>query len=305
MAEHPSEKNETDPRGTSKSEGSAGGERSVRSLRTLRGDVETIVRDQRASIVSIAAAESERRGAAGISLIEDPDRALRKRRRIVLLGASAFFVLSGALALLLIFTGGQKAATDRRLVAPYFFFTESQIALRAGESAEKELLAGLARIREGIALPLGSIAQAYPTAGTSTVALMSAGEFLSRLGGHTPAALERVALPAFMLGVHVFDGNQPFVLLRIDPYEQGFAAMLEWEPYLLVDLSPFFILPAEGPGVLTFTDEVLDNKDIRVARGSGGRAVALYSFLDRTTVLITTNENTMREVISRLTRPRI
>lgn len=279
----------------------AAGRSVIKSLRTLRGDVESQVRDQRASLVSIAAKESERRGTRGITLTE-PDEG--KGRRWWMIGAIVFLVLGGTAALLFLLPSS-PLRDGGEAKAPSFFFTEANAIIDVGGLEEAAFLNHLATVRAETTLPLGSIRQLSASLQATTTQWLTGGAFLSRVGGHVPDALIRVADNAFMLGVHVFDGNQPLVLLTVDPYEQAFSAMLEWEPYLLSDLSPFFRAPVLQVGTRRFTDEVFENKDIRVARDEKGRAVMLYSFLDRSTLLITTNEYTLREVVSRLTRPRI
>ncbi len=276
-------------------------ESSVRSLRTFRGDVEDIVRDQRTSVISIAAAESERRSQVrGMALTEPRQRSWRG----MLIGISVGLLLLGVASLAVALLPKSPDSVIEDLDVPSFFFVEDQKTGDVGTRQEKVLLAALAEERASVALPLGSVRQLVLTTTASTTSVLPARDFLLRLGGHIPASLPRVSLPAFMLGTHVFDGNQPLLLFKVDPYEQAFAAMLEWEPYLLIDLAPFFPSDATTT-VASFKDEILDNKNVRVARAASGKAIALYSFLDRGTLLITTNEHTLREVLGRLTRPRI
>jgi hypothetical protein len=50
-----------------------------------------------------------------------------------------------------------------------------------------------------------------------------------------------------------------------------------------------------------FEDEVVKNKDIRVLKDSTNTTVLLYSFINKETLIITTNEQTFNEVYDRLT----
>jgi hypothetical protein len=52
-----------------------------------------------------------------------------------------------------------------------------------------------------------------------------------------------------------------------------------------------------------FIDRVVENHDARVIQDEQGDILLLWTFLDRSTLVITTNDATLREVISRRTRP--
>ena len=148
--------------------------------------------------------------------------------------------------------------------------------------------------------------------------LISAQTFLSMLGAEATDSLARSFEPLFFFGVHVFNGNQPFLIFKTLSYENTFAGMLAWESTLQKELSPVFgaaltradlqpiatstetILPSAS-----FEDKVLRNKDARVFRGRGGEIVLLYSFVDHATLVITTNEYTFAEIISRLGAARL
>jgi hypothetical protein len=60
--------------------------------------------------------------------------------------------------------------------------------------------------------------------------------------------------------------------------------------------------PESAPGIIdtAFKDRVVENRDARVIENAEGTILLLWTFLDRRTILITTNEATLREVISRM-----
>jgi hypothetical protein len=105
--------------------------------------------------------------------------------------------------------------------------------------------------------------------------------------------------------------------------------MLEWERTMQNDLSPLFkrippthantstsvdttiasssasttsTIPAtEEPfGPAAFVDKIVENHDARAVLNSDGEILLLWTFIDRYTLVITTNEYTLREVVSRL-----
>jgi hypothetical protein len=50
---------------------------------------------------------------------------------------------------------------------------------------------------------------------------------------------------------------------------------------------------------LKFTDRIIENHDTRALETNLGDIVLLWTFLDRSTLVITTNEATLREILSR------
>ena len=142
---------------------------------------------------------------------------------------------------------------------------------------------------------------------------LSAQQFISALAPDVPNTLLRTLEPNFLLGVHSFNNtNQPFLILSVDSYEQGFAGMLAWETTMSQDLAPLFpttsSLPAPSTVAATstqvintgFTDNVVDNHDARVLLDQNGNSILLWAFLDQQTIVITTNQYTLTEIISRL-----
>jgi len=151
--------------------------------------------------------------------------------------------------------------------------------------------------------------------------LLSAREFLSRLETRADTALQRSVLNEFSLGVHLFDKNHGFLIIKTDFFENAFAGMLRWEKYLADDL-PFLTqdivgpldtpipdpTPGEGGVVLepieryVFQDVVVANRDARALISSvAGNIKMIYSFPDKNTLIITTNPNTLVELFGRLT----
>jgi hypothetical protein len=223
----------------------------------------------------------------------------------------------------------------------------------------------LSEMRRNVALALGLVARIQvvkPTASGDSVQEVSAPEFLQTLAPQIPPELVRTIEPQMLLGVHSYDENQAFMLLKADSYETAYSGMLAWEATMQSDLSPLFTrtpavhlrpdvvpglpiatttattsatasttaatstkqatttastasttpasttpaLPAATPFVQTkFVDQVVENRDARVVLGPEGDILLLWVFLDRSTILITTNDATLREVISRLSQASI
>jgi hypothetical protein len=54
-----------------------------------------------------------------------------------------------------------------------------------------------------------------------------------------------------------------------------------------------------------FLDQIVENHDARVMLSQDGDILLLWTFLDRSTIVVTTNEATLREIISRLSQPSV
>lgn len=147
-------------------------------------------------------------------------------------------------------------------------------------------------------------------------------DFFTTLKIGAPANLVRAFNKKMMFGFfRLKDTNIPFLLLSLESFDRSFDGMLSWEKTMFNDIGEFFnqnILPIyETPSTATssevkniitlnealqkeFTDETLFNKDARILENTKGETILLYSFLDKETLLITSNEELVRELINKL-----
>ena len=295
----------------------------VKPLETYRGDIEQLVQNKNVSMLSIAAAEAERR--AGAKTTPEEAAAARKnilsgmRTTAMVVGGIAFIgVAAGLVAYLFLRTS--TTPIPQTLQAPFISVDETAaITVSPGES-HGDLMNSLTSIQKSVSLSLGLIERELPVTASSTasgqMAPMDAQPFLTALSPSIPQSLLLTIQPQYLLGIHVYDGNQAFLILKVDSYEQGYAGMLAWESTMYNDLLPLFIytppqhIPEEGVATSTpnspqfiqtgFTDSIVENHDARVIENSTGDIIFLWTFLDRNTIVITTNDATLREIISRL-----
>jgi len=60
-------------------------------------------------------------------------------------------------------------------------------------------------------------------------------------------------------------------------------------------------VPIEIPFIQTgFVDKIVENRDTRAVLNDAGDLLLLWTFLGRNSIVITTNEYTLREVVSRI-----
>jgi hypothetical protein len=317
----------------------------VRPLQTFQGDIESLVGESQVSVVSIAAAEANRRGKEPLNPQEAPlnQEAGSRLRKVGIVAASAALIAVALGIGAYIFLRLQPVPLAQQAPSPFMLVDDTAtVALEPGET-RASLMQKLANAKSGVHLSLGLVERlqvAEPTAAGDALQEVGAPEFLQLLAPAIPPALVRTIEPQMLLGVHSFDENQAFMILKADSYETAYSGMLAWEATMRGDLSPLFtrtppvrpaealVVPAAAIATSTastttsttapvatedgtanaqffvgnFIDQVVENHDARVVLNSNEDILLLWTFLDRSTIVITTNANTLREVISRISQ---
>ena len=104
-----------------------------------------------------------------------------------------------------------------------------------------------------------------------------------------------------MLGVLEKQTPKPFLLIKLDSFEQAYPGMLEWEKDIKDDLLPLFANDEKVlaiPADKTFDDLTISNKGTRVLRDSERNAVLIYTFIDNNMLLITDNEDSLKNLLN-------
>lgn len=117
-----------------------------------------------------------------------------------------------------------------------------------------------------------------------------------------PDVLARTIKTGWMLGVYTDQGgvNTLFVAAKTDFFQNAFAGMLQWEPSMADDLSPYLDPLAQNNVSGRFIDEIIKNKDVRTFIANDGRTLFTYSFLDNATLVMSQDTGALQEVIIRL-----
>ena len=326
----------------------------VKPLQTYQGDIESLVGEKQVSVVSIAAAEAERRGMQTVS-----EQAVRQERRpwlmktLVIATGIVFLAAAGGTGYY-IYMRLQPVPLAQQAPAPFITVDDTQTVVLEPDEARSAIMSALTGAKNGVSLSLGLMARiqiAKPgPLNDGTVREMSAPEFLQALAPSIPPQLVRTLEPQMLLGVHSFGENEAFMILKADSYDTAYSGMLAWEESMYNDLMPLFkrvppvrslppaapnpapippITSAPNPGTAAtgspatstpaatttapaasapqflqgnFLDQIVENRDARVMLNPEGDILMLWTFLDRTTIVIATNESTLREIISRLSQ---
>ena len=107
-------------------------------------------------------------------------------------------------------------------------------------------------------------------------------------------------------------GRTTILLFSVSSYDSAFPAMLVFEATILDDVGPLFgvhtreLLANVGSTTadalqnrIVFKDVVIRNKDARAAFNPQGTIVFLYAFIDKQTLVLTTNEETLKTLIAK------
>ena len=287
----------------------------VAAVRTYKGDIEETVREKNVSLVSIAAAQA-RRGT--------PVAPKSEGRSYAMVGVGLVLIVLSLGVLAYLFIPREAATPDAPEAMPPLIHVDATMRVEVRPNQDRlALMDELVTDRENVKLSLGLVARLYVVqSATSSVSGIEgeypASAFLGLLAPHAPSALLRSLFDRFLLGVHSFDGNQPFLIFKTASYQQTYAGMLEWERDMQGDLLPLFErkprvrIPEEGtttpvtaPQVTEteFADAIVENHDARVIHNAAGDILLMWSFVNRETLVIATNEYSLREAITRLKSP--
>ena len=300
----------------------------VSPLQTYRGDVEQAVGEGKGvSVISIAAAEAERRSKKPL-LQQTKDVIHDYYRSSAMLAGGAVLVLLAVGALAFVFLRPTTVSVPGAPNAPFIFVDDTVLVPVPAQSTRDTLMKSLQDANKSVTLSIGLIEWLYVAepAGQDGGAprQLTASALLQMFSPQIPLELLRTLSTTYLIGVHSFEENQPFLLLQVDSYETAYRAMLDWEHTLRADLLPLFgrnpsprikadapvgsptstsVGAEPAPTQLTntgFVDKVVENRDTRAYLNDAGDILLLWTFLGRNIILITTNEFTMREVLSRL-----
>jgi len=261
-------------------------ENGLPKIRTYANDMSREMKRRGATLTTIVGEERERLAKQKIA---GEKVSVAPKRNIILIAGALILIGVGvaSVAAALILT--KKDALPAPAVK--LIHTNAEEFVMLGEGAV--LSESLANARADASISLGEIEDFVIV---RNGALLSPEEILTLLGA--PSALARNAT-AIMVGVHAFDRNQPFIVIVTSFYDLSFQAMLSWEKTIAETLGGFF-KPVNVPAVLpppAFSDTIFKNVDVRK---SDAAWPILYTFPSKEILIITTNKNTLNEILTRL-----
>lgn len=291
-------------------------------VRTYKSDAEEAIKMEKMSSVSIAIAEEKKK--RQYEPIE-PSADSPKSKKVLVFIISLFFVFGGIGAFNFNYIK-EKINTPptpkKELEIKSIITADSSVEINLSELDKKDIGSSLSEIINTTDLNSNSIKNIYITKniienGNKTKKIATPREFLPLLSSKIPDILFRSLSSEYMLGAHSQDGNQPFVILKTDSYENGFAGMLSWEKSIAGDLNAIFprsvALSAQEGTTTTdqilsyekdFEDVLVNNKDTRALRDENSDIFLIYSLPDKETIIIASNIYTIAELFDRIIRSR-
>lgn len=288
----------------------------LKPLRTYKDDIIEAVRRKKASLVTIVAAEQRERAKKAPLAPELPSH--ETARKFIVIIISVALIAAGASSVVFFYFLNTQNTTPKELGISALVFSESEKEFEIIDLVGDDLIKSLYTEKENTSISLNTIQHLYITKETLLGKhLLDTKDFFEELQMQIPKPLLRSFESKFMLGIHAFDGNQPFFILKTKSFDNTFAGMLNWEETMSSDLTPLFgpfinkslIALEEGRAIPTigtavFTDTIIKSRDARVLLNAQGKIALLYSFIDKETVILTTNEHTFNEIVTRLSSTR-
>ena len=267
-------------------------------LRTFKTDASDFIRKENISMADVAVAQVNKKIPSGLEKEEHHKRVLLKKIAIFF---AILVVFSGVIITIFYFIRDKEPKTPTIVNFPKsIILTEKEKGIDINNLKNEirgildyeELLAG-----ETLSVPIVRDVNGI----RETVSIKT---FFDVLEIKTPIGLFDVLDDKFMYAV--FNGFQsnPALILKLSSnpksYENAFAAMLRWEKTIGKEFEKYFGFEGEDYDKNIFYDIEISNNDVRVLSSMNDNSVIMYSFINREYLVITTNENTLKEMLRRL-----
>ncbi len=280
-----------------------------RAIRTYHGDVTEIMRGQKTSLAQIVIAEQKSKDEHSYNTSPKSDKNKTLKILSLILIVLGLLVLFGGV---FYFTQNRKSSQNKQEPKiKSIIFAESYKEIDLTNLTKQKIINTLSLEIKTLDIRLDYIEYIYPVEIIKNIkneegVKVSANTqiFFSKIEAKIPDVLSRSLEKEFMFGIHSFNGNQPFIILKTNFTENAFAGMLEWEKNMARGILPLFAIEADSEIYESkFEDSIIKNRDIRALYDSDRKIVLLYTFLGENTIIITTDKDTLDEVINRIQRP--
>ncbi|MAG12524.1 hypothetical protein CL630_01800 [bacterium] len=281
----------------------------IKRLRTYKYDISEALKQQKQSFTGMVIAEKKRQEKSGVVQPEQTRKIFTPKNIFIGLGILLVVLAIGVSAFMLL-----RAKAPEQVISPSLdiqspVFLENHKTISIERFNENEIRGKVEVLKREENMPIDSIlgitfTKTIETLEGEQTALLSTSELFSMLGHETPRQLIRTFNDPFLFGFHAFRKTEPFLILTNRFYDGAFLGMLQWEPFMLSDLSPMFLLErTDFSRTQLFEDVVIQNNDVRILKNTNNETKLLYSFVDRNTIVITTNTDAFKEIVTRLKTP--
>jgi hypothetical protein len=290
-----------------------------RPLRTYESDVAEALSQQKATVSTIAIAESERKESNN----EPYPKSSNISRKIFFVLLSIIFIVTGLGGGYYLYLKSPLAPQDIKKIQtkiPSIVIPDIQKILSIDGISDNQLAEKVINQIESETGNTNSIHEFIltQTGVSSTTVRVGSIDFLQRIAIGMSDSLLRSLKNQWMLGLYNNEGKRtPFIILSVDFFQNAYAGMLKYEAKMPDKLSLLLgyaekIYSQNSNSTSTnsiksyyniqgkFEDRVIQNRDVREFITNKGDLLVLYSFVDEATLIITTDEPTLRAIIERI-----
>lgn len=267
----------------------------LKPLRTYQGDVEKIMGENKVSVATVAIAEQKRKYEERDHGIVVDDSGL-KNKIFISLGIFLFVAGIATVGSIYFLKSKNDPLKNLSLQTTLINYT-SKTDINFDNTDRENIISTIIKERNNFT---GKLNLVLYLNFTSSKGAPNAGEVLSEIAPSIPQTLVRSLDKQYMFGVYSYDKNTPFIILTTKDYGSSFAGMLKWEGSMISDIGEIFDIPRNGTTTTyAFTDDSIQNKDMRVVKDSNRKNIFVYSFIDKNTIVITKNEQILIRVFDK------
>ncbi len=288
-------------------------------LRTYEGDIAGAMANKQSSVLSIVIAENRRkmeRAANGEDVEEDKPPSQFGRKLLVVFISILFIAggIGGGYYLYLKSPLAVVPVVATKPIVPSIIKPDSQNIVSIPSLKKEQLTSFIVNQFNTQKVSAGKIIEIVPEfTSDGSKNKLTGSEFIAAMNFDITDTLKRSLIDQWMLGVYSSNGrevstNLPFIILTTDFFQNSYAGMLKWEPSMPEDLADLLSFRQQATSSITslynfkgtFKDKVIANRDIREFLDQSGNILFLYSFIDKNTLIITTSEDVIPELLDRI-----
>ena len=286
----------------------------VQSFRSMRSDTIDIVQKNDKSLAQMVIAAQEKKRKQNKLKSELFNEKKKEQRMLITIVLVLLLTLSVILLGVKIKNIVYEKRSEVHLETPSLILPNSQLALNIGGIPRSDFIKLINDTIVPGAVEQNNIVHIYFTdaaPGTSkklfsneALNIVPIRKLLELTGDYVPSYTLRSLQGDYTFGIYGYGEtrSEPFLLLKVSDYDAAFAGMLEWENNMENDLTILFKLRHSGVE-RGFSDAMVANQDVRLLKTRQGKTALLYSFIDRETLLITTNKKAFEEIVYRYNNP--
>lgn len=268
----------------------------VSPIRTFKSDASTFIQEEHIGKIEMIAAEAVRNTS---KKFEEEFGPQKKVNPILLILVIVTLGVGGFLLYLVFGSKLNMTPTKARATIPApLIFSEKQSEIILKDGLQSELAGEIKR----------KIQQPFPRENLVYVPILrdlekseeyiGVKQFLEIAKLDPPADLTQALEERYMFALFSKGERYPVLIFKVKFYNNAFAGMISWENSLLQSIEKIWPIKKWAKSD-QFKDITVENHDARKLEDAVGNLVLLYSFVDRETLVITTNEDTLKEIIKR------